>query len=81
MNGTNSNNTQASFPPSNTTTKAVKIKVKQLLQEFGEHTGHGELHALNVVHDRRNESACGVFLIKRPMTAGEWSYITRCADR
>ena len=28
MNGTNSSSTQASFPPSSTTTKAVKIKVK-----------------------------------------------------
>ncbi len=28
MKGTNSNSTQASFPPSSTTTNAVKIKVK-----------------------------------------------------
>ena len=39
-----------------------KDEGKELLQEFGQHAGHGELDALDVVDDRRQQRAGGVLL-------------------
>ncbi len=41
---------------------------KELLQEFRQHARHGELHALDVVDDGRNQCAGGVLLKKRRRT-------------